>query len=165
MRRSAMKPASAPAPAPAPAQDVVELLRRLTSFMALRDPELLAAAAAAVGADTLIPLFQEVATTKGHKDHELPVPNSQPRRQQQGPHAQHNLELHDESKLQLKEAELAKLHHEAESTKQRIVEVHRQAKAADAAAAKHAQEAAEAAPCGRRLDKPISGRKRPRRLR
>ena len=63
--RSAMKPASTPAPTPALVQDVVVLLQRLTSFMDLRDPELLATAAATVGADTLMPLFHEGATTEG----------------------------------------------------------------------------------------------------
>ena len=58
-RRSAMKPASVPTPAPAPAQDVVVLFQRLTSFMALRDPELMATAAAVVGTDTLIPLVRK----------------------------------------------------------------------------------------------------------
>jgi hypothetical protein len=54
-----MKPASVPTPAPAPAQDVVVLFQRLTSFMALRDPELMATAAAVVGTDTLIPLVRK----------------------------------------------------------------------------------------------------------
>ena len=65
---------------PTPAQDVVVLLQRLTNFMALRDPELLAAAAAAVGADTLIPLFQETSRAEGSDDHGLPIPDSQPQR-------------------------------------------------------------------------------------
>ena len=55
------------------------------------------------------------------------------------------MELDDEAKLRLQDAELAKLHHEAESTKQRIVEVRRQAKATSAAAIEHAQQATEAA--------------------
>ena len=91
--------------------------------MALKDPELLAAAAAAVGAETLMPLFTEVAKPGGHLDHRPPSPEPQPSRQQQGPHEQHALELDDESMLLLQEAELEKLHLEAEATKNRIVEV------------------------------------------
>ena len=42
---------------PATAADAVALLQNLTSFMALKDPELLAAAPAALGADALAPIF------------------------------------------------------------------------------------------------------------
>jgi len=45
--------------------------------------------------------------------------------------------------LQLQEAELAKLHHEAETTKRRIVEVRWQAQATASAAAEHAQHATD----------------------
>jgi hypothetical protein len=60
-----MRPALAPTQ---DAYDAVVLLQRLTSFMALRDPGLVAAAAAAaaVGADELIPLFQEELPGEGY---------------------------------------------------------------------------------------------------
>ncbi len=50
---------------PPPAQDVVVLLKHLTSFIALGDPELLAAAATAIGADTLRPFFRRQAGPRG----------------------------------------------------------------------------------------------------
>jgi hypothetical protein len=54
--------------------------------MALKDPELLAAAAAAVGAETLMLLFTDVAKPGGHLDHKPLAPKPQPSRQQKGPH-------------------------------------------------------------------------------
>ena len=41
------------------AQEAVTLLQKLTSYMALRDLELMAVAASAVGADALMPLLME----------------------------------------------------------------------------------------------------------
>ena len=134
-KRSAMKHAPMLEPAPALVHDTVVLLQRLTRFMTLRDPELLAAAAASFGADSLMPPFHEGATTEGCQEHNFLVPDPQPRRQQHNPQATHNHELDDDAKLQLQEEELLKLHQEAEATKQRIVEVRRQAKATTTATA------------------------------
>ena len=113
--------------------------------MALKDPELLAAAAVAVGAKTLMPLFAKVAKPGGHLDHKPPSSEPKPSRQQQGPHEQHVLELDDESKLLLQKAELAQLHLEAEATKKRIVEVRQHVEASSATVAQHAKLTNEAA--------------------
>jgi len=82
---------------------------------------------------------------RGHLDHKPPAPEPQPSRQQQSPHKHHALELDDEYKLLLQEAELAKPHLEAEATKKRIVDVRQQAKAASATVAQHPKLATEAA--------------------
>ena len=74
-RRRDTQLAFTPAPAPALALNDVVLLQRVMSFMALRDPELLAAAAAAVGADSLMPPFSEGPMTEGRHAHKLPVPD------------------------------------------------------------------------------------------
>ena len=134
-KRSAMKHAPMLEPAPALVHDAVVLLQRLTSFMALMDPELLAAVAAASGADSLILLFHEGAMTEGWQEHNFLVPDPQLGRQQHSPHATQNQELDVDAKLQLQEEELAKLHQEADATKQRVVEVCRQAEATTAAPA------------------------------
>ena len=62
------------------AHDAVILLQKLTSFMTLRDPELLAATTSAVGADALMPLLVE--PTPLTEKRALPVlcdPHHQPR--------------------------------------------------------------------------------------
>jgi len=124
--------------------DVVVLLHRLTSFMALRDPQLLVAAATAVGADTLIPPFLEVSLMEGSQAQMALVPDPKPWRLEGSHLAEQKPDLDDESKLQLQEAELARLHYEVETTKRRIAEVRLHVEAVAVAGAEHAQQAAEA---------------------
>jgi hypothetical protein len=112
-KRSAMKHAPMHEPAPALVHNAIVLLQWLTSFIALKDPELMAAAAASVGADSFMPPFNEGATTEGCQEHNFPVPDPQPRGQQHNTHAAQNQELDDDAKSQLHEEELAKLHQEA----------------------------------------------------
>jgi len=126
------------------------LLKRLTSFMALRDPDLLAAATAVVGADALLLPFQAETAAGVHDGDRRHVPH--PTRQHHRLPPQPSPEPDTETLLQRQEAELAWLHHEAEATKLRIPEVRRQAKAAVTAASEsaaraqaQAQQAAEAA--------------------
>ena len=138
------QPVVPPAPTPAQVMDVVVLLHRLTSFMALRDPQLLVAAATAVGADTLIPPFLEVSLMEGSQAQMALVPDPKPWRLEGSHLAEQKPDLDDESKLQLQEAELARLHYEVETTKRRIAEVRLHVEAVAVAGAEHAQQAAEA---------------------
>jgi hypothetical protein len=137
-------PAHAVGPPPRPwpnltgAQDAVTVLQKLTSFMALRDPELLAAAASAVGADRLIPHL--------HAWEHHPVDSSLTLIQEQ-PAAS------TEEKLRQQEDELAILQSEAEATMALILEARSQAEAeaasAAAAAARVADEIRRAAEAAR----------------
>jgi hypothetical protein len=113
--------------------------------MALKDPELLATSAAAVGADTHMPFLHDEAPTEVCRDHQSPIPSPQPTGELQTPHTLWNQELEVDVKLLLQEDELAMLLREAEDTKRRIAEVRRQAKVASVTAAEMAKQAAEAA--------------------
>jgi len=112
--------------------------------MALKDPELLVAAATTVGADTLIPPFLEVSLMEGSQTQMPLVPDPKPWRLEGSHPAEQEPDLDDEAKLQLQEAELARLHHQAENTKRRIAEVRLHAEADATVAVEHAQQAAEA---------------------
>jgi len=120
--------------------------------MAPRDPELLVAAASAVGADVLMPLLEEPTPfTGGRAPLELRDPYYQPHRQRHAPPPEWLPEDEDETKRFQQEMELTQLQQEVEATKWLILEVRREAEeatataaAATARAAAHAQQAVEA---------------------
>ena len=82
--------------------------------MALRDPELLAAAASAVGAEALLPRMEE--PTNPHNDRTSPTirdPYQQLHQQRQDPQDERLPKDEDEAKLMQQERELAQLEQEA----------------------------------------------------
>jgi len=136
--------------------------------MALRDPELLAVAASAVGADALMTLLGgSTPLTEERAPPELHDPYYQPHRQLQrhAPPMGRLPEGEDETKLLQQEMELAQLQQEAEATKRLIMEVRREAEeattgaaAATAHAAAHAQQTVEP-PDRRKQGKRLSGKR------
>jgi hypothetical protein len=138
-----------PWPEPPGPQDAVSLLQRLTSFMALRDPELLAAAASAVGAESLLPLLQRVDQQRqaGTLPRTRPVDSG-------GLHAPRECKPPStEERLRQQEEELASLQSQAESTKRLILEARSQVEAetakAEETAARIAAEVRRAAEAAR----------------
>ena len=89
--------------------------------MALRDPDLLAAASEVVGADAMLQPFHAETATGVHDDDRRHVPH--PTRQHQRLPPQSASEPDTDTLLREQEAELAWLHQEAEATKLRILEV------------------------------------------
>ena len=101
--------------AAATAIDAVSMLYKITSFIALRDPELLAAAASAVGADALVSVFQGVPSLDNRQT-TPPGAHYQPHQ----PHVmqpQRTIEDDGTFMMRQQEVELARLHQEAETSK------------------------------------------------
>jgi len=129
------------------ATKAVALLQRLTSFMALRDPDLLAAAAAELGAEALSPVF---GSPGPQVDDTYPAGQSSPaaaetssRHQYSAPDQHCLCEEEGATKMRQQEVELARLELEAEATRRKIVEVRLRAEEAAAlAAASAARQAA-----------------------
>ncbi len=127
--------------------EAVALLQKLTSFMALKDPGLLAEAVTAVGAGALAPPPIPVTMMDVKPPHE----GTHPPHPQHGEQAlQWTQEVEGAARLHQQEEELLQLEQEAAATKKKIMEVQRRAEEAAAAAAEAAaregirkQEAAE----------------------
>jgi len=114
-----------------PSPDAVLILQRLTSFMELNDPELLAAVVATVGTESLEALIRSASPSTAHCSHAQPELDKLGQPQ---PPLPSWVEENGEATLLLQqEAELAELHQEAETTRQLIAEVHRRAEEATAA--------------------------------
>ncbi len=90
--------------------DVVLLLPKLTSFIALKDPELLAMAASAIRADALSSLFQGVSHRDGQETTtHLSDTTYQPHQQPHGLVPHHATEDANVLKIRQQEVEMAKL--------------------------------------------------------
>jgi hypothetical protein len=101
--------------------------KMMTSFMALHDPELLAAATSAVGAEAFLPHLEK--PTNPHNDRTPPTirdPYQQFNQQRQDPQDEWLQEDEDEAKLMQQERELAQLEKEVETTRCLIPEVRRE---------------------------------------
>ena len=134
-------------PQQADAPEAVSLLQKLTSFMALRDPELLAAAAEALGAEAFTPVFSPEALWLGqvYPDCRDGPIAQEPLRQQPPlpPDRPRQWEEERAARMRQQEEELALLEAEAETTRSKIAEARRQAEeAAMRAAAAAAREEA-----------------------
>ncbi len=107
------------------------MLQKLTSFMALRDPELLAVAAAALGADALAPLFNTALAQASSAYHDCPggPPATEPlgRHKPVDPDQPRKWEDEGAAKMRQQEAELAQLEQEADNTRRKIAEARRRA--------------------------------------
>jgi len=121
--------------------DTVAMLQKLTSFMALRDPDLLAAAAAAVGAESLLPHIHAPKPSAGvGYAHGPPLSGNEPQL-----HNREQAVTPAEERLRQQEEELAILQREALNTRRLIHEAKCQAEVDAAnAVASTARVAAEA---------------------
>jgi hypothetical protein len=134
-------------PHQAEAVDAVSLLQKLTSFMALRDPELLAVAAAALGTEAFAPIFGSASTQSGDAYPDClggpTATEALSRHQPLAPNHPRKWEEEGATKMRQQEAELAQFELEAESTRRKIIEARRRAEeAATLAAAASAREVA-----------------------